>query len=260
MSQGGSSSHSGNVPPGISESYDDGDRFTNSPPPGLVRVTEPVATSDQEYKKEQEVQTRVISDMSLFSDIVEYFDTGVDLDGNHIVLNLECTLCHENRLEVPPAVSPRVHPEEATSLEPMVVLPCGHFFGAWCLRQWVRPDPTGELFLDNCPLCRFPVKYPECGHNILIQPYYANTPRHHQLPLTIPEEGVIPNFCAACRIRWVQFVAKQVAETLYPQDIPQSAYYNKERSGPRDYSHRRNLLRTGFLNIFMRTEREFSHW
>ncbi|KAI0148091.1 hypothetical protein F4776DRAFT_660263 [Hypoxylon sp. NC0597] len=127
IDQPGSSSHSGHAPPGMSENDYNGNFYVSHPPPGLVG------------------QTRVIDEnaVSVFSDIVRYFDTGMDANGDHIILNMKCTICHESMLVVPPVVSPWVYPEEVPSFEPMVVLPCGHFFGAQCLAEWIESQDEG---------------------------------------------------------------------------------------------------------------------
>ncbi|KAI0842806.1 hypothetical protein F5Y06DRAFT_291802 [Hypoxylon sp. FL0890] len=253
--------NSSSAPPGISEGYYNENLHVNHPPPGLVRVTTPIVISHREYRRVRRGPTRVIDqyDVSLFSNIVEYFDTGLDVHGNHIVINIPCPICGDSWLEVPPAVTPRLHPEETPSREPMAILPCGHFFGARCLDRWIRTRQTEQLVPD-CPLCRFPLVYEECGHPLQIRHYDARFPRRGLLPLTLPEGGVVPYHCQGCRVEWVQFLANRLAETLYPRDIPQSAFIDLRESGPYIFREKRALLRRDVLDTFLSTEQEFSHW
>ncbi|KAI1142849.1 hypothetical protein F5Y05DRAFT_420711 [Hypoxylon sp. FL0543] len=252
---------SSSLPPGVSESHYKRDLYMDHPPPGLVRVTAPVILSDHEYQSQKKAQVRVLDqyDVSLFSDIVHYFDTGLDVHGKHVIINIPCQICGDAWLEMPPAVSTRMQPEEKSKLEPMAVLPCGHFFGARCMDRWIRTRRSEELVPD-CPVCRLPLAYEECGHHVQIRHYDARFPRSGQLPLTLPEGGIIPYHCQGCRVEWIQFLGEQLAGTLYPREIPEEAFTDLSESGPGNFKQLRSLLRSDVLNTFFHTEQKFSHW
>ncbi|KAI2619546.1 hypothetical protein GGS26DRAFT_595393 [Hypomontagnella submonticulosa] len=58
-------------------------------------------------------------DISLFGDVYKYIEARKDEDGRRVCLDLECLVCRDARLEVPPAVSPKR--DEDVSIKPMML-------------------------------------------------------------------------------------------------------------------------------------------
>ncbi|KAI1412557.1 hypothetical protein F5Y13DRAFT_190153 [Hypoxylon sp. FL1857] len=214
-----------------------------------------MSSPQQSSSQQQSSQTRVIHqhDVSLFGDIVKYFDTGLDTNGDHIILDLSCTICDENRLEVPAAVSPQTQPEDSVGLEPMSILPCGHFFGARCLDSWIEAC-KGQGHVPNCPTCRLELEYRDCGHPIQIKHYNVLLPRRYQIPLTVPEGGFIRFYCRSCRAASIVDLADQLIEELNPEEI------DLEESALARSRRRRDRLYADLGNAFRNFEQSFSHW
>ncbi len=91
-----------------------------------------------------------------------------------------------------------IHPYHSSNVEGTVEDPvitaCGHIFGNTCLNQWLTPDSAL-----TCPLCRFVLKYKECGHVIKPLPAFSKSN-----PPNITAEQV-PDRCSACELqnlRW----------------------------------------------------------
>ncbi|KAI2465476.1 hypothetical protein F4781DRAFT_424740 [Annulohypoxylon bovei var. microspora] len=248
------------LPPGVSR----GDQYNgnvNYPPPGLIRATMPIPISECEYLRERRGQPCTLNDsqVSMFSDVVGYFDTGFDMYGNHIMCDLTCGICGDGKLEMPSCVSPRQSLEEVARTEPLCILPCGHFFGAWCMDAWISTC-RDEDRISDCPLCRFPLHYDCCGHEIRIRHYDPRFTRAGQLPLTLPEGGCVPAYCKGCRVNYVKDMADRMAETVYPRDVPPGAFWDPNKFGPYEFRDMRALIRADMLDSFLRGEEAFSHW
>ncbi|KAI1097507.1 hypothetical protein F4804DRAFT_347121 [Jackrogersella minutella] len=251
--------HSTLLPPGLLESQYDGPM--DYPPPGLVRAMAPVIISEEEYRRERLGRQHVIdnSQVSLFSDFAQYFDSEFDMYGNRIFIDLTCGICGDCKLEVPSRVTPHRSPEETCQAESMSVLPCGHFFGSRCLDRWISTCKNEEKYGD-CPLCRFPLYYEDCSHDIRIRPFDPRFHRINQLAHTIPEGGVVPAHCKSCRVDWIRHLAERMVETVYPRDVPESSFKDFSRCGPDQFRNGRASLRRDIFERFLVGEEAIHHW
>ncbi|OTB07649.1 hypothetical protein M426DRAFT_8644 [Hypoxylon sp. CI-4A] len=248
------------LPPGVSE----GSSYTGIPdhaPPGLVRVTPAVKISLREYQRELRGCRRYLTndDVTLFGDIAQYLETGLDIFGNRILMDLTCQICQDKRLEVPLIVSPLRDPDDVYEVEPMVVLPCGHFFGAKCFEHWVETRRDEDMIPD-CPLCRLVLAYVECGHHLVLRHYDPRFPRDGQLPLTLPEGGHFHEHCKSCRIEYLKFISCERQEVLFPSGVPGTAFHDADVCGPGDFKGLRNLERDNDLDTFFWAEKRFNYW
>jgi hypothetical protein len=67
-------------------------------------------------------------------------------------------------------IHPYHSPNVDGNVEDPVITACGHIFGKSCLEQWLAPESTL-----TCPLCRFVLKYKECGHVIKPLPAFSKS-------------------------------------------------------------------------------------
>ncbi|KAI2618421.1 hypothetical protein GGR54DRAFT_155070 [Hypoxylon sp. NC1633] len=246
------------LPPGVPENLYGG--MANGPPPGLVRVTQPVPVNNYlEWRRESKSKPIILNDdhVALFGDIAEFLQTGFNIHGNRIILNLTCQICGDHYLEVPACVSPLRKPE--SPIEPMVILPCGHFFGGRCIDRWFQTRRETNL-ASECPLCRFPCVHQECGHDIRIRHYDALFERNGQCPFTIPEGGAIPAYCASCREEWLRAVTLRVVETVYPVDIPTSAFVDPQAMDAGDIKELRTRMWDDIIRAAHSVEKWYHHW
>ncbi|KAI0890465.1 uncharacterized protein GGS22DRAFT_183809 [Annulohypoxylon maeteangense] len=248
------------LPPGLDRDYQWSGN-ANYPPPGLIRATMPKAISEIEYLRERRGRSVILdnSDISLFGDLAEYLESGYDMHGNHIMCDLTCVICCGNKLEMPTCVSPPRTPEEDAKTEPLCVLPCGHFFGAYCIEKWISTCRDEDRCSD-CPVCRFPLLYEYCGHEVKLRHHDPRFRRPGQLPLTIPEGGCVPAYCRWCRVDYVKDLAHQMAQVVYPKDVPESAFFSPRSFGPSDFSELRGIIRSNMLSAFYHAEDAFDHW
>ncbi|KAI1660282.1 hypothetical protein F4813DRAFT_401221 [Daldinia decipiens] len=245
------------LPPGVTEDIYSSVR--NTPPPGIVRAYPPKPISYAAYRKALD-KVRVITndDVSVFGDIAHYVEYGLDSAGRRVELYLTCHIS-QTVLDVT-SKTPRSRDLQDTSRsEPMAVLPCGHFFGFRGIDDWVRTRYNDNVCPD-CPLCRFLLVYPQCGHEIRIRPYDPRFTRDGQLPLTIPEGGSVPDYCLRCRVDYLKLLGQQIAHQVYPDDIPFSAFTNPNRCGPVHFENKRIGLQDYLLDVASMAEGEFSHW
>ncbi|KAI1183081.1 hypothetical protein F5B17DRAFT_449003 [Nemania serpens] len=199
-------------PPGVSaESYHHHHAPPDSYPPGLVRVCPPFLAPVHVVTNET---------VSLFSDFAHYLDTGRDEDGHRVVLDLNCMICLERKLQLPACVTANYPPGlEGPSFEWLAILPCGHFFGSDCLEHWLAesgfqsPDTTAV-----CPLCRFKLMY-SCGHFLSPREYNPVRTRAQQVPMTLPEGGAIPRSCPECHYERIKEAIEQLRHLLFPMYI-----------------------------------------
>ncbi|KAI1642246.1 uncharacterized protein F4817DRAFT_353378 [Daldinia loculata] len=246
------------LPPGVTEDIYRSVR--NTPPPGIVRAYPPQPISYAAYRKALDRNVRVITndDVSVFGDIAHYVEYGLDSAGRRIELYLTCHIS-QTALDVM-SRTPRSRDPQGMSLsEPMAVLPCGHFFGFRGIDDWTRTRYNDNVSPD-CPLCRFPLIYPQCGHEIRIRPYDPRFTRDGQLPLTIPEGGSVPEYCLRCRVDYLKLIGQQVAYQIYPNDIPFSAFIQPNRCGPVHFENKRIGLQEYLLDMAFMAESDFSHW
>ncbi|KAI1376394.1 hypothetical protein F4677DRAFT_419817 [Hypoxylon crocopeplum] len=248
------------LPPGMIEGQYTG--VMNDPPPGLVRAMPPVPLQNyHEFRDQINSQRRDMDEnqVAVFGDAAEYFDTGFDIYGNTIRLDLTCQICHENWLDVPEHISPIRDPNDSEWVEPMAILPCGHFFGGRCLDQWFRTRRDAHLHLE-CPTCRYKCIHTRCRHDIRIRHYDARFPRFDQLPLTIPEGGVIPVDCFPCRQERLKDLSIGILSTIYPSDVPESAFIDTERCGAPHFKQLATRMWDDILDAFQWCETRYSHW
>ncbi|KAK6948139.1 hypothetical protein Daesc_009903 [Daldinia eschscholtzii] len=246
------------LPPGVTVDLYSGIR--NSPPPGLVRAKTPQAIRYSKYKEELagNVRTLTNEDVSIFGDFAKYIEPGVDSAGRQIELDLTCSISHAS-LDVYTRNSKPRDPNDAARAEPMAVLPCGHFFGYRGIDDWIRTRIVDEMPPD-CPICRFFLTYPQCGHEIKIRPYDARFQRDGQLPLTIPEGGTVPKYCLRCRFDYIRAVSQQLAYEIYPDNIPSRAFINPRACGPDEFEDKRMKMQDRLLETMFIAEAEYSHW
>ncbi|KAI0185414.1 hypothetical protein EV127DRAFT_412251 [Xylaria flabelliformis] len=199
-----SHSRSQGPPPGVSaDEYFSG--LPNSPPPGLVRVSP---------AKPAPVRRITNETASLFGDFARYIDDGVDEDGNPVVIDLTCCICMESKLLVSNCQAANSCGNSST-FEDLTIMPCGHFMGFTCLYNWLlttdRQNPT-------CPLCRFKLVY-RCGHDLEPREYTYLLPRREQVPLTLPEGGMVPHSCDVCYEKCIEDALTRLRYLLFPSDI-----------------------------------------
>ncbi|KAI0132683.1 hypothetical protein BJ170DRAFT_614920 [Xylariales sp. AK1849] len=71
-------------------------------------------------------------------------------------------------------------------------LPCGHVYGYRCLIKWFRCH-------DVCPTCRMSLRHSGCNHKV--EPHVLDMENILSVPKTIPEGGVLDEFCRPCRLK-----------------------------------------------------------
>lgn len=121
----------------------------------LESVTDWIAPSDDENFYYDEDHSRIQFSSSQVEDFmqnlsrVEIGTLGMD--------DLRCSICKEeygklrgDSTEPASGSDPRLPGEEMP--EHPLGLPCGHVFGEWCIRTWLREQPA------SCPTCRFHFK------------------------------------------------------------------------------------------------------
>ncbi|KAI0117425.1 hypothetical protein F4814DRAFT_448427 [Daldinia grandis] len=246
------------LPPGITEDIYSSVR--NTPPPGLVRAYPPQPISYSAYRKTLDRNVRVITndDVSVFGDFAAYVEYGLDTAGRRIELYLTCHIS-QTALDVMSRTPRSRDPRETSQSEPMAVLPCGHFFSFRGIDDWIRTRASDNICPD-CPLCRFPLIYPQCGHEIRIRPYDMRFTRDGQLPLTVSEGGFVPEYCRRCRADYLKLIGQQVAYHIYPDTIPFPAFRYPYQCGPGHFEIKRIRLQEYLLDTCFMAEDDFSHW
>lgn len=197
-------------PPGVSaEHYLHG--LPNGCPPGLVRVSPPFPTP---------IRTITNENVSLFSDFAHYLDRGRDEDGNPVVVDLTCLICLERKLQVPACVTANYPPGlEGPSFEWLTILPCRHYLGSECLENWLveskwrSPDMAAD-----CPLCRLKLEY-HCGHFLPPREFNPVKTRAQQVPMTLPEGGMVPWSCPDCNHDDIREALDKVSDLLFPSTV-----------------------------------------
>jgi len=95
---------------------------------------------------------------------------------NHsLLLEQRCSICND----------PLTLPNTDGSLEHAAILPCGHVFGATCIKRWLE-----ESSHHDCPACRRPILYSKCGHVI-------EACEIQKAPACVGVEGM-PEWCLRC--------------------------------------------------------------
>jgi hypothetical protein len=222
------------------------------------------ATSDKEDNdyKPQIKKRRLIEEPSLFRDIAGYLDDGRDEEGNEVSIEAPCPICGRV-LKLPEAVMPQQCAELET--EALVVLPCGHMFGAECLAahlrltdqmaaQHPRDEQHPDRFARCCPLCRLLLEYQYCGHNLRFRPFDPRRPRREQVPLTIPEGGRLLEFCRSCDLRHCRIEIEHFCEAVLP-NVECHRYPHPDRINPEQVS----VVRSRLLDLLWDTIRWQAH-
>ncbi|KAK9418146.1 hypothetical protein SUNI508_08340 [Seiridium unicorne] len=201
---------------------------------------------------------RIIENPSQFRDIVPYFATGHDSDGNRVAVEAPCPVCG-CLLELPSTVMPTQYAD--LEVEPLVVLPCGHLFGFHCLSTYLEYkdemiaddrlyNPYVEPMCRDCPLCRFRLVHGHegCNHNIEFGPYEPQCPRAEQLPLTILEGGFVDDVCRSCILGDTRAEIEDFCQSIVP-DMGTRRYRNAEVLGPDHVNSIRSNLIQVIWNI-----------
>ncbi|KAI0449969.1 hypothetical protein F5B21DRAFT_529381 [Xylaria acuta] len=120
------------------------------------------------------IDTSAITDIGTWWELSKYLTayhpSAFEEDDQPFVnLHLTCDICQEKRLRLPIWVDEQAYLGEDRDSEDLCVLPCGHFFGHHCIKQWVDQERQIEDGPPDCPKCRFPLLYPECGHPIKLR-------------------------------------------------------------------------------------------
>ncbi|KAI1193008.1 hypothetical protein F5X97DRAFT_339463 [Nemania serpens] len=198
-------------PPGVAtENYHRG--LQHYYPPGLIRVSRPFPAPVHVVTNET---------ASLFGDFARYLDTGRDEDGNKVIIDLDCMICMEHKLRVPACVSASHDPPdlEGPGFEGLTILPCGHYLGSTCLERWLgESEWSSSDSCAACPLCRLKLRYP-CGHYLAPRELNPIHTRRHQVPLTLPEGGEIPENCPDCHYFEIMDGIDNLRNLLFPRDI-----------------------------------------
>ncbi|KAK0638923.1 hypothetical protein B0T16DRAFT_394744 [Cercophora newfieldiana] len=98
-----------------------------------------------------------------------------------------------------------------------VVLPCGHMFTETCIQKHMTSGFPGA---DNCPTCRHPLTFSECGcflklHKIPVQGAEHPNPLECSVPPTNPEltqRRDKPTTCSSCAEFYAERVVQRVIE------------------------------------------------
>jgi Ring finger domain len=103
-------------------------------------------------------------------------------------------------------IHPYHSPNVEGNVEDPVITACGHIFGKSCLEQWLAP--ASAL---TCPLCRFVLKYKECGHVIKPLPAFSKS-----TPSKITADQT-PASCSACELRNLASSCQRTYDSLLEQ-------------------------------------------
>ncbi|RYP00847.1 hypothetical protein DL766_001037 [Monosporascus sp. MC13-8B] len=112
-------------------------------------------------------------------------------------LELTCRICLSSVLKFPDAIMSNC---DDWPVEELTVAPCGHIFGASCLRSW-----TDAKFMSReipaCPTCRFPLIHHACGHFIRVREFSSDEllGLARKVPISVPQGGRVHPYCSGCR-------------------------------------------------------------
>ncbi|KAI1504298.1 hypothetical protein F5X99DRAFT_423801 [Biscogniauxia marginata] len=233
-------------PPGVPQGCYNG--VVDGPPPGLVRVSLPTPAP---------IRRITNNDVSLFSDIVPYFQTGIDENGCPVSIDLTCQICSCRRLEMPGHVAPT----EPSEMEQLAVLPCGHMFGMGCIETWTNTqEEAGEE--PSCPMCRFSLYYHDgdCGHMISVHPYDGSWSRHRQVPLTLPEGGFVPRVCEFCALDQISKCVRHINNIVFPTSPVGNFRPGLGAQGPSIMRRQAVELRNYVYNMHEWSQTQYLRW
>ncbi|KAF4416103.1 hypothetical protein FACUT_12864 [Fusarium acutatum] len=119
------------------------------------------------------------------------------IDNNKIKfkdLSIECVVC---RTDVTIFPKDHVIDEEVGESHRAVVLPCGHIFGASCVKQYFDMNKE-ERTLSSCIKCRAACYHPACGHPFYGEPMPCSIPGMAFTPHVVGKGGSIDKRCKLC--------------------------------------------------------------
>ncbi|KAF2967304.1 hypothetical protein GQX73_g6268 [Xylaria multiplex] len=136
-------------------------------------IQDAMANPDGENSQQRQIgdASKVVTDIPMWSQLTPFITAlhPVELEKlkvkSNIQVRLTCDICCIKHLRLP-GWNDRLEPTNtADNSENICVLPCGHFFGDECIRNWVgqRHDDIDGA---TCPKCRFQLTHKECGHEI----------------------------------------------------------------------------------------------
>ncbi|KAF5684466.1 hypothetical protein FDENT_6697 [Fusarium denticulatum] len=112
-------------------------------------------------------------------------------------VSIECVVC---RTDVTIFPKDHVVDEEVGESHRAVILPCGHIFGASCVKQYFDMK-TEQRQPASCIKCRAPCYHPACGHAFYGAPMPCSIPRMAFTPHVVGKGGSIDPLCKPCNIR-----------------------------------------------------------
>ncbi|KAI1042853.1 hypothetical protein LB505_001139 [Fusarium chuoi] len=109
-------------------------------------------------------------------------------------LSIECAVC---RTDVTIFPQDHVVEEEVGESHKAVILPCGHIFGASCVKRYfdMKSQERAHAF---CIKCRAPCYHPACGHPFYGEPMPCSVPRMAFTPHVVGKGGSIDQRCQTC--------------------------------------------------------------
>lgn len=213
----------------------------------------------------------IIRNPSQFREIAKYFSSDAprrDDEGNEVSIEASCMSCG-SLLEMPDALMPADYPQlEAV---PLVVLPCGHMFCSHCLDKHFefKYELTRTLHhqhyalwedvCPDCPMCRLPLRYETCLHDMEFRAYDPVRPREDQLPLTIPEGGWIADTCQACAAEDAEDGIVEFSYMVLP-DLPRANYTRPTVGGPEHADEARRHLVSMIRDAIQWRDSAISSW
>ncbi|RYP42976.1 hypothetical protein DL770_011897 [Monosporascus sp. CRB-9-2] len=112
-------------------------------------------------------------------------------------LELTCSICLSSVLKFPDSIMSNC---DDRPVEELTVAPCGHIFGASCLRSWTDAKFVSRE-IPACPTCRFPLLHHACGHFIRVREFSSDglLGLARKVPIPVPQGGRVHPYCSGCR-------------------------------------------------------------
>ncbi|KAF4490520.1 hypothetical protein FAGAP_10700 [Fusarium agapanthi] len=132
-------------------------------------------------------------------------------------VSIECVVC---RTDVTIFPQDHVVDEEVGESHRAVILPCGHIFGASCVKQYFDMK-TQEGRLASCIKCRAACYHPACGCPFYGAPMPCSIPGMAFTPPVVGKGGSIDKRCKRCTIR--KAMLDIIAEVKRAPDRPKAA-------------------------------------
>ncbi|KAF4954877.1 hypothetical protein FGADI_4979 [Fusarium gaditjirri] len=109
-------------------------------------------------------------------------------------LSIECVVC---RTDVTVFPKDHVVDEEVGESHRAVILPCGHIFGASCVKRFFDMK-NEEGARASCIKCRAACYHPACGHPFYGEPMPSHVPGMAFTPHVVGKGGKIDMHCEKC--------------------------------------------------------------